>query len=621
MGFLCSAGGGVPQRVYDALDPNMPEPSKKLLGKVCAGQRSLIPGVIDLATLTIASAPLPATGTEPTPKRARPARGSLCTLAEPCVASPVAAGLLAPTLGQAACPVPDSLATRDARRMNDAVDHALVLFKTYAANTERYKATYGSSDFTNAKLLVLRRCLQAKTRSAPALRTKTLDARRFLKWCRTQGYDPIALTEWEVAAWVGEKARATKTGGLGALSALRWLEAAFGVCMHATSTLVRTQADSMHCAPRPRPMPARCPSEHQVCLWENLLADANTSLVARCYAGIFCALTHGMLRWSDLQRTSELELTQDAITGLACMKNQKFITRWAAPRYGFTNTDWGQQWHTSLMQAGLPGLDFIIWGADKHLTTFKNTIAEFACAQRAMRSLLQRRPFEYNDETAKSYTLHGFRHIYTTSMRQLNFPDDVIDDAGHWKRGSGMPRVYDAAEATTELVAKNKVRCAIASGWRRAKPGCLPPPAPFSPSAPATPGPVVLGAPSTPGAHLPIASCPSPVARSTTQASSSCSSGGLFSHVVARAAPRSPSPLARVHAPVVRKPVPLKIINYQTKILHKWMPKSNNVTEEYTMCRRMKCGTPLVPAANAQFELGYGLDEKHFDLCRACFGK
>ena len=138
--------------------------------------------------------------------------------------------------------------------------------------------------------------------------------------------------------------------------------------------------------------------------------------------------------------------------------------RWAAPRYSFTNTDWGILWHAALVQAGLPGPDFIIWSADKHLNVFNNTIAEFACAQRAMRSLLQLRPFEYTIETAKSFTLHGFRHIYTTSLRQLNFPDVVIDDAGHWKRDSGMPRVYDAAEATTELVAKNKVRCAIASG-------------------------------------------------------------------------------------------------------------------------------------------------------------
>ena len=37
LGFLCSAGGGVPQRVFDSLDPDMPEPSKKLLGKACAG--------------------------------------------------------------------------------------------------------------------------------------------------------------------------------------------------------------------------------------------------------------------------------------------------------------------------------------------------------------------------------------------------------------------------------------------------------------------------------------------------------------------------------------------------------------------------------------------------------
>ena len=272
LGFLCSAGGGVPQRVYDTLDPNMSELSKKLLGKACAGLRTLIPGVIGLVTLSLACAPLPAAGTASTPKRGldkcRPG-----TLAVPRVASPAVAGPLAPSVAQAACPYPVTLASRDARRMDDAVDAALILFKSYATNTERYMATFGSSTYTHAKLAVLRRCLQAKTRSAPALKSKVLDARRFLDWCRSQAYDPLALTEWEVAAWVGEKAVATKSGGPGALSTLRWLEAAFGVRMHAQSSLVRTQADSMHCAPRPRPIPARCPSEHQVCQWEDVLAD------------------------------------------------------------------------------------------------------------------------------------------------------------------------------------------------------------------------------------------------------------------------------------------------------------------------------------------------------------
>ena len=63
--------------------------------------------------------------------------------------------------------------------------------------------------------------------------------------------------------------------------------------------------------------------------WENIVAG-NSLTVERIFAGAVCALTCGMLRGSDLQRTSDLSLPTDAITGRSEMTKQKYLTPWAA---------------------------------------------------------------------------------------------------------------------------------------------------------------------------------------------------------------------------------------------------------------------------------------------------
>ena len=135
--------------------------------------------------------------------------------------------------------------------------------------------------------------------------------------------------------------------------------------------------------------------------------------------GAFLACTHGMLRWSDAQRTQDLRLTKDAVTGLAAMKNQRCFTPWAAPRLGFSNVDWGAAWFAALKAAGCPGPDFALLGVTKDTRRFTKRIALYKDGQQVMRVMLARDPFGLTDAEAASYTLHGFRHVYTTAMRQI----------------------------------------------------------------------------------------------------------------------------------------------------------------------------------------------------------
>ena len=76
--------------------------------------------------------------------------------------------------------------------------------------------------------------------------------------------------------------------------------------------------------------------------------------------GAVCALTHGMVRWSDLQRTPNLTLTRDAITGKSKMKNQYYLTPWAVPKKGFSGVDWATPWVRALNSDGLPAHDFLL---------------------------------------------------------------------------------------------------------------------------------------------------------------------------------------------------------------------------------------------------------------------
>ena len=136
-----------------------------------------------------------------------------------------------------------------------------------------------------------------------------------------------------MATWLRQQAEANKTRGATALQALRWVEHSFGITLYTQTELVRSQqcmhTDRCRIAP---PVLARCPTEEQILLWEQLVLCDSASNFTKAYAGALCAMAHGMLRWSDMHRSIGLTLTADAVTSMSPMKNQKYLTAWAAPR-------------------------------------------------------------------------------------------------------------------------------------------------------------------------------------------------------------------------------------------------------------------------------------------------
>ena len=77
-----------------------------------------------------------------------------------------------------------SLAAQDRKRMDAAVDKAYACFREFGQETSRYRKVFLGTTSSQHHSAAFRRCLQARTRSAPALRTKLLGATRFLTYLR-----------------------------------------------------------------------------------------------------------------------------------------------------------------------------------------------------------------------------------------------------------------------------------------------------------------------------------------------------------------------------------------------------------------------------------------------------
>ena len=286
--------------------------------------------------------------------------------------------------------------------------------------------------------------------------------------------DPFDLTEWDVAAWVADQASKGASGPRRSLQALAWAEKAYGVDLGISASLVQAQRASTPSTSAPKP--ARMATIKMLGDMEKCVAFAPSN-VLRCWAGAFAALGHGVLRWSDLQHSEGVKLTEDAVFGVTWrMKGKHVKTPWAALRRGFLNKDWGSSWLAELAKNELPGKDFVLRAPNSTWTGFQGRIADFHDAQAALRALLVLTGLSLQE--AMSFSCHSWRHLYPTAGKQLDLSPDSIDSMGRWQSGCGMAELYDSRACVSELLQKVKVTSAVSAGWNLVDPGCVPRSAP-----------------------------------------------------------------------------------------------------------------------------------------------
>ena len=307
---------------------------------------------------------------------------------------------------------------------------------------------------------------------------KSLDCARrkfesFMIFFQGLKLDPFALSEWDTAAWIADQANRGKSGPKRAIHALAWAEKAYEVNLSISSPLIQAQRSTGSSSKDvTAPKPARMATVQMLKNMEDLVHDAPSSLL-KCWAGVFAALGHGVLRWADLQHSQDIKITSDAVFGSTWrMKGKRIITPWAALRKGFAGRDWGGTWITQMAKEELPGVDFVIRAPNSTWTGFQERIASFHDAQAALRSLLVISGMELGE--AMTFTCHSWRHLYPTAGKQLDMPPDSIDDMGRWQHGTGMSGVYDSRACVSELLQKTKVVSAVVGGWSLVDPGCVP---------------------------------------------------------------------------------------------------------------------------------------------------
>jgi hypothetical protein len=286
------------------------------------------------------------------------------------------------------------------------------------------------------------------------------------------------LRDFDVAAFLRGQAGRGKSVPARLTHSLAWFETVFGLDLHTTSPLVRSQSHPPDLLPPAPPKQAKMVVVKMVADMEGFVRHAPT-LPLRCYAGAFCCLAHGVLRWADLQWSWKIHLTIDALIGVCWkMKKKQCQVPWAAIRAGFTHTDWAGHWVAELEEAFLPAEDFVLRAVSRNGCRFTPRMSCFNDAMAMMRSLLILGGMEA--DVALQFTLHSWRHLLPTAARQLRLSDSDQVEIGHWTTGSAMPRRYDSAACVTELTAKAAILEAVGRGWALADPGCvaaLPPPA------------------------------------------------------------------------------------------------------------------------------------------------
>ena len=452
--------------------------------------------------------------------------------------------------------VEDSLTAKLTNEMQKAIDVCFLVLDNLGHSSPRFEKVRQPRKGQEASVVKLQTNAFISNFSSPkGLNTARRRFQSYLLAMKGLSVDPVAPEEWTLAAFIASLAQRGVGSSRKMVQALSWAERAYELNLGLEAPLVQAQRSSWTLGKEtPTRRPARTPSVEMVKHMEDLLFNAESNMM-RCWAGAQCAMAHGCLRWADLQATKDLKLTKDAVFGTSWrMKGKKTQVPWAALRVGFSGRDWGAAWILELSAANLPGDDFILKAPSSSWTSFSDRIAGFSDCQAAMRALLVKAGMTVQE--AMTFSCHSWRHFYPTAGAQLEVHPEAVDKMGHWAPGTGMGALYDGKACVSELLSKNKVLQAVASGWDLSEPGCLP-------SAQKT--------------------MPKKPKQQKSRAASS--SQGI---------PRM----------MVLQTHKLKIHAYKDGV--------------YTLCRQWKCGTPENPMLNASFTTKLDETYSHMSVCMSC---
>ena len=319
------------------------------------------------------------------------------------------------------------------------------------------------------QVAILRTLFLHKARVASTLMHNIRAIARLRTWATSKGLSPWQLNTMEIAFFLRDASHGRLSVPKSLLSAMEWLQSALqlpwqlkdpavvavAACSARQASVLRTQAT---------------PYTYEVCLdllhALEMVEDASAPAFAILF---FLCLAFACLRFSDLDRSVNLQLGRDALHGTTWRsKGKAQPTPWAALRRTWDDYDWGGKFF-KLLQESLPQTvqgqprDWV-WPAmflDQDGLNFCSPIRHGSYSNCLMAMGWAHKFAGHNEY----YTLHSPRFFICGIAGQAGFTMEQRRSLGRWGPASGMPVRYDQSRCCAELAAKQTLWEKLATGF------------------------------------------------------------------------------------------------------------------------------------------------------------
>ena len=484
---------------------------------------------------------------------------------------------------------PVSLAELANKRRASVVQKCHALFRRVNYFSPRYARVFGPAQNPFASGETLLPTMEDAYFSSANFDTVggyCLISNKFLDWLK-----PFAtldtVSEFEVSAYL----RDLRPAGLYVpgrhRSALMWFENTFKLALYTDDHLV--QAQCRFRGMRESPIKAQAPSVDMVKKLEAYVIDKSNPVGLRIIGGILLCMVHGVLRWSDIQRSVDLTLGAQLLFAKATMKRKDTLTPWVASYKGFGGCNWAGPWMEALKSRNMPGPDFVLF-QPKSEETFSTRPASYATVVTYSRVVLMRIGLDAKE--ALRFTLHGYRQVYPTLANQLGLDSLEQEAIGHWKKGSAMPQVYDTLTNSLEIRAKQRVLGALARGFKMGK-----------------------------AREFFMDVSTAPLTESLDEEVKEVITAEEVPLAENGEKPDPPLSIEYVDALPIRERLADSIFQVRNAVTHRIHLWGNG---NFTLCSRLLCGTRDTPSTGALFESSYNSLDPVMNvtyLCQTCYGR
>ena len=372
---------------------------------------------------------------------------------------------------------------QDAHRLEKAVLRALALQHEVGPYSGRIASFVENGLPQQDQDKLLRNLAVHRATVATTIEQHLRSLTKLAAWAEARGKIAWTLSAPELAVWAEGTAGGAKSVPRQLLAGLRWASSMYLLPWPLQDPLITaTEAlSTREAAARRKQAP---PYDQRVIdSLEDVFKEAATR-AEKFIAGFLLVLAMGVLRFSDLNRSSRLTLGRDSLHGI-CWKSKKKIGEmpWAMLRRTHRSPDLGgevllifkavlpltpvggcaEAWETSgwlwphmTLVSGVPQLTQPVRQGSYH-----NCIN--------MQGWLHSRLGH-----DQRFTLHSPRFYLPTVAGQLQMSVEERNLLGHWDPHSKMPLRYDQARCAGELIAKNKITSALKQGFIPAGPFELP---------------------------------------------------------------------------------------------------------------------------------------------------